>query len=52
MAEGVQVYVDGKPAKTKVLLDTLYRPFRNAGRRFTEPLRSARAAVPTGAFAD
>ena len=39
MAEGVQVYIDGKPAKKKVLLDTLYRPFRNAGRQF-------RRAVP------
>jgi hypothetical protein len=39
MAEGVRVYIDSKPAKVAVLLDTLYRPFRNAGRRFTEPLR-------------
>jgi hypothetical protein len=39
MAEGIQVYVDGKPAKVKVELDTLYRPFRNAGKAFNEPLR-------------
>ncbi|MBI4905669.1 MAG: DUF1553 domain-containing protein [Acidobacteria bacterium] len=39
MAEGLILYVDGRPAKTKVLLDTLYRPFRNAGRAFSEPLR-------------
>src|SRR5262249_3726310 len=39
IAEGLVLYVDGKPAKTKVLLDTLYRPFRNAGRPFSEPLR-------------
>ncbi|HUQ95729.1 MAG TPA: DUF1553 domain-containing protein [Bryobacteraceae bacterium] len=39
MAEGLQLYVDGKPAKVKVQLDTLYRPFRNAGRTFTEPFR-------------
>ena len=39
MAEGVHVYVDGHPEKTKVLLDTLYRPFRNAGKTFTEPFR-------------
>jgi Protein of unknown function (DUF1553)/Protein of unknown function (DUF1549)/Concanavalin A-like lectin/glucanases superfamily/Planctomycete cytochrome C len=39
MAEGVHVYIDGHPEKTKVLLDTLYRPFRNAGKPFTEPFR-------------
>jgi hypothetical protein len=41
MAEGVRVYIDGKPVATKVLLDTLYRPFRNAGRVFREPFRIA-----------
>ncbi len=39
MAEGVHVYIDGKPAKVKVELDSLYRPFANAGFRFREPLR-------------
>jgi hypothetical protein len=39
MAEGVRVYVDGKLEPTKVLLDTLYRPFNNAGKEFPEPLR-------------
>ena len=39
MAEGVHVYVDGHLEKTKVLLDTLYRPFRNAGKVFDEPFR-------------
>ena len=39
MAEGVHVYVDGHLEKTKVLLDTLYRPFRNAGKPFEEPFR-------------
>jgi len=39
MAEGVHVYVDGQLAKTRVLLDTLYRPFRNAGGVFKEPFR-------------
>lgn len=38
-ARGVHVYIDGKQAPVKVLLDSLYRPFRNAGRAFTEPLR-------------
>jgi hypothetical protein len=33
------VYVDGKLAETKVLMDTLYRPFRNAGKQFKEPFR-------------
>ncbi|HLX46234.1 MAG TPA: DUF1553 domain-containing protein [Bryobacteraceae bacterium] len=36
MAEGVHVYVDGQLAKTRVLLDTLYRPFRNAGNVFKQ----------------
>jgi len=39
MAEGVSVYVDGRRIAMKVENDTLYRPFRNAGRRFTEPFR-------------
>jgi len=38
-AAGVKVYVDGKPVETKVLLDTLYRPFRNAGRVYRETFR-------------
>jgi Protein of unknown function (DUF1553)/Protein of unknown function (DUF1549)/Concanavalin A-like lectin/glucanases superfamily/Planctomycete cytochrome C len=39
MAEGVHIYVDGHLEKTKVLLDSLYRPFRNAGKAFDEPFR-------------
>jgi hypothetical protein len=50
MAEGVRVYVDGKAAKPRVLLDTLYRPFRNAGRRFPEPLRVGAGAGPNRRF--
>ncbi len=38
-APGVQVYIDGQPAPVTVLLDTLYRPFRNAGKKFDQPLR-------------
>ncbi|HYO80720.1 MAG TPA: DUF1553 domain-containing protein, partial [Bryobacteraceae bacterium] len=38
-AAGVRVYVDGEPAALKVLLDSLYRPFGNAGRKFSQPLR-------------
>jgi hypothetical protein len=39
MADGVHVYIDGHREKTKVLLDNLYRPLRNAGKVFDEPLR-------------
>ena len=39
MAEGIKLYIDGKPAKIKVAQDTLYRPFRNAGSSYNEPLR-------------
>src|SRR6185369_10024775 len=39
MAEGITVYIDGKPSKFKVYQDTLYRPFRNAGKEFLEPFR-------------
>jgi mono/diheme cytochrome c family protein len=39
MAEGIHVYIDGRRAPTKVLLDMLYRPFHNAGRPFKEPFR-------------
>ena len=39
MAEGVQVYVDGKPAATTTIMDTLYRPFRNAGGVYKELVR-------------
>jgi len=39
MAEGVALYLDGRPADFRVDMETLYRPFRNAGAKFTEPLR-------------
>ncbi len=39
MAEGVTVYLDGKPRENKILLDTLYRPFKNAGAKYAEPFR-------------
>lgn len=39
MAQGVKIYINGKPVKTKTLLDTLYRPFVNAGAKFPQPLR-------------
>ena len=39
LAEGLTVMIDGKPAPVKVLLDSLYRPFNNAGKAFREPFR-------------
>ncbi len=39
MAEGIHLYVNGEAQKVKVLLDTLYRPFRNAGGSFRQPFR-------------
>ena len=48
--EGVHVYIDGKPAKMQVLLDTLYRPFRNAGKAFTEPFRIGAGGGPERRF--
>jgi hypothetical protein len=39
MAAGHTLYINGKPAKVKVLQDNLYRPFRNAGAQFKAPLR-------------
>ena len=38
-ASGVKLYVDGRPVEFKVSQDTLYRPFRNAGAVYNEPLR-------------
>jgi hypothetical protein len=39
MAEGITAYLNGRPAKVKVELDTLYRPFRNAGAQVRYPFR-------------
>ncbi|MGA8597963.1 MAG: DUF1553 domain-containing protein [Bryobacteraceae bacterium] len=39
LAEKVGLYIDGRRAKTKILMDTLYRPYRNARKPFNEPLR-------------
>ncbi len=41
MAEGVALYLDGRRVDFQVEMETLYRPFRNAGARFAEPLRLA-----------
>ena len=39
IAERVHLYIDGRVVKTKVLMDTLYRPYRNAGGVFKVPIR-------------
>jgi hypothetical protein len=39
MADGVSVFVDGRPLKLRVLQDNLYRPFGNAGRPQRDPFR-------------
>ncbi len=50
MAEGIHVYVDGQQEKVNVLLDTLYRPFRNAGAVFKQPFRIATGWGPERRF--
>ena len=39
MVDGIKVYLDGKPIEMKTQIETLYRPFNNAGKPFPEPLR-------------
>lgn len=39
IAGHVRIYIDGHAAKTKVLMDTLYRPYRNGRRQFKMPVR-------------
>jgi len=50
MAEGLRVHVDGQQAKVNVLLDTLYRPFRNAVGVFKQPFRIATGWGPERRF--
>jgi hypothetical protein len=50
MAEGLHIYIDGKPAPVQIQNDTLYRPFRNAGRKFAEPFRIGGGAGPQKRF--
>jgi len=38
MAENALIYIDGKLAKTKIVSDTLYRPFTNAASKFDATL--------------
>jgi hypothetical protein len=39
IADGVKVFIDGVPAKMRIELATLYRPFGNAGKKFAQPFR-------------
>jgi hypothetical protein len=50
MAAGVHVYIDARPAEFKVEQDTLYRPFRNAGKAFSVPLRIGGGGGPERRF--
>src|SRR5215467_9565160 len=50
MAEGIHVYIDGKPATNKVEMDTLFRPFKNAGKGFAVPLRIGGGGGPERRF--
>ncbi|OYW13217.1 MAG: hypothetical protein B7X34_00650, partial [Acidobacteriia bacterium 12-62-4] len=50
MAEGVRVYVDGQLAETTTVMDTLYRPFRNAGGVYKEPVRVGGGAGKANQF--
>jgi hypothetical protein len=50
MAEGVHVYMDGKLAANKVEMDSLFRPFNNAGKRFRNPFRIGGGEGPDGCF--
>jgi hypothetical protein len=51
MAEGVKLYVDGKPVEFQVELDNLYRPFGNGGKAFPEPFRIGAGGGPARRFA-
>jgi hypothetical protein len=48
--DGVNVFVDGRPVRMKVHTATLYRPFRNAGAKFTVPFRIGAGWGPTRRF--
>ncbi|MFN7937638.1 MAG: DUF1553 domain-containing protein [Bryobacteraceae bacterium] len=50
MAAGHTLYVNGKPAKVKVLQDNLYRPFRNAGAKYNVPFRIGAGNGPEQMF--
>ncbi len=51
MAEGIHVYVDGRPAKTRVLLDSLYGRFATPEASSTSRFASAPVGDRSGAFA-
>ncbi len=47
---GVRVYADGRPLRMNVEMETLYRPFRNAGRKYTETFRVGAGGGPGRRF--
>jgi len=49
-AAGVRLYFNGKPVPFQVEMETLYRPFRNAGGKFSEPLRLASGGGTENSF--
>ncbi|WP_238325897.1 DUF1553 domain-containing protein [Bryobacter aggregatus] len=51
MADGIKVYVDGKPVPLKIEIDAIYRPFNNAAKQFPEPFRIGAGGGPTKRFA-
>ncbi|MEP7365794.1 MAG: DUF1553 domain-containing protein [Acidobacteriota bacterium] len=50
MAEGIHVYVDGVEIPMDVKLDSLYRPFGNAGKGFKEVFRVGEGGGPDNKF--
>ena len=50
MANGLRIYIDGKVAPVKVLLDTLFRPFNNNAKDFPQPLRIGTGWGPARRF--
>ena len=50
MADGVHIYVDGRPVKLKTEIDSIYRPLGNGGVEFPEPFRIGAGGGPTRRF--
>ncbi len=49
-AAGIRLYVDGRSVEYKIEQETLYRPFRNAGAQYGEPLRIGGGGGPANRF--
>lgn len=50
LAVGTRLYLDGQPLETEVLLDTLYRPFVNAGAVYKADVHIGGGAGPENRF--